>query len=342
MCIEAVELVTREWNWVLRQRRCLGREGSGNTRHRRGLSREGGAHRVSWWRGALAGLVRLRSQQRSQRTPAARRNTRQRRCLGHEGSEQRSSANGRKKKPHNTARTAVEAQRKAEHEGLLCLPAPSGANKKSFPRGAPMQHLAPRRNPERSKGHFNPLDEHPDLTFSENAARVLTGSGRESCWTAEASSSSPAAPAHENARPRRFGRTAQQRQHTDHTPSARDSAQTTPSAHTKRPRTPRTRARSSSKLCEAVDRCCRRAGAGRRPCRPRLVANLRAVTGPALCPGAAVVRAASPATQSQARQLMQRTWAGMLIWGLGDTLATHSQTGRGGAGSAHIACQLFL
>ena len=28
------------------------------------------------------------------------------------------------------------------------LPAPSGANKKSFPRGAPMQHLAPRRNPE--------------------------------------------------------------------------------------------------------------------------------------------------------------------------------------------------
>ena len=29
-----------------------------------------------------------------------------------------------------------------------CPPAPSGANKKSFPRGAPMQHLAPRRNPE--------------------------------------------------------------------------------------------------------------------------------------------------------------------------------------------------
>ena len=26
------------------------------------------------------------------------------------------------------------------------LPAPHGANKKSFPRGAPMQHLAPRRN----------------------------------------------------------------------------------------------------------------------------------------------------------------------------------------------------
>ena len=29
-----------------------------------------------------------------------------------------------------------------------CLPARSGANKKSFPRGAPMQHLAPRRNLE--------------------------------------------------------------------------------------------------------------------------------------------------------------------------------------------------
>ena len=28
------------------------------------------------------------------------------------------------------------------------LLAPCGANKKSFPRGAPMQHLAPRQNPE--------------------------------------------------------------------------------------------------------------------------------------------------------------------------------------------------
>ena len=28
------------------------------------------------------------------------------------------------------------------------LPAPCGAYKKSSPRGAPMQHLAPRRNPE--------------------------------------------------------------------------------------------------------------------------------------------------------------------------------------------------
>ena len=28
------------------------------------------------------------------------------------------------------------------------LPAPSGANEKSFPRGAPMQHLSPRQNPE--------------------------------------------------------------------------------------------------------------------------------------------------------------------------------------------------
>ena len=34
-------------------------------------------------------------------------------------------------------------------------PTPSGANKTSFPRGVPMQHLAPRRNPECSNGHFN-------------------------------------------------------------------------------------------------------------------------------------------------------------------------------------------
>ena len=38
--------------------------------------------------------------------------------------------------------------RKYGHGALPSLPAPSGANKKSFPRGAPMQHLAPRRNPE--------------------------------------------------------------------------------------------------------------------------------------------------------------------------------------------------
>ena len=38
------------------------------------------------------------------------------------------------------------------------LPAPSGANEKSFPRGAPMQYLAPRRNPKCSNGHFNRLD----------------------------------------------------------------------------------------------------------------------------------------------------------------------------------------
>ena len=37
-------------------------------------------------------------------------------------------------------------------------PAPSRAHKKSFPRGAPMQHLAPRWNPECSNGHFNTLD----------------------------------------------------------------------------------------------------------------------------------------------------------------------------------------
>ena len=33
------------------------------------------------------------------------------------------------------------------------LPAPSGANEKSIPRAVPMQHLAPRWNPERSNGH---------------------------------------------------------------------------------------------------------------------------------------------------------------------------------------------
>ena len=43
-----------------------------------------------------------------------------------------------------------------EHRGHL--PAPSGANKKPSPRGAPMQHLAPRRNPEWSKGHLTALD----------------------------------------------------------------------------------------------------------------------------------------------------------------------------------------
>ena len=37
-------------------------------------------------------------------------------------------------------------------------PAPGGANKRSFPRGAFMQHLAPRRNPERSNGHLTALD----------------------------------------------------------------------------------------------------------------------------------------------------------------------------------------
>ena len=32
------------------------------------------------------------------------------------------------------------------------------ANKKSFPRGAPMQHVAPRQNPELSNGHLIALD----------------------------------------------------------------------------------------------------------------------------------------------------------------------------------------
>ena len=52
------------------------------------------------------------------------------------------------------------------------LPAPSGADKKSLPRGAPMQHLAPRQNPECSSGHFNTLDWDPHCTFPENTARV--------------------------------------------------------------------------------------------------------------------------------------------------------------------------
>ena len=38
-----------------------------------------------------------------------------------------------------------------EDESFSRLHVPSGANNKSFPRGAPMQHLAPRRNPELSK-----------------------------------------------------------------------------------------------------------------------------------------------------------------------------------------------
>ena len=38
------------------------------------------------------------------------------------------------------------------------LPAPSGAKKKSIPRGAPMRRLALRPNPERSKGHVTALD----------------------------------------------------------------------------------------------------------------------------------------------------------------------------------------
>ena len=54
----------------------------------------------------------------------------------------------------------------AEREGWRgspSLPAPSGANKKSFPRGAPMQHLAPRRNPQLSNGHLIALDQDPSL-----------------------------------------------------------------------------------------------------------------------------------------------------------------------------------
>ena len=46
-------------------------------------------------------------------------------------------------------------------------PAPSGVYNKSFPRGAPMQHLAPRRNPERSNGRSL------CYPFPENTARVV-------------------------------------------------------------------------------------------------------------------------------------------------------------------------
>ena len=54
------------------------------------------------------------------------------------------------------------------------LPAPSGANKKSFPRGAPMHHLAPRQNPERSKSHFSLWIRILIVPFRDNTARVAT------------------------------------------------------------------------------------------------------------------------------------------------------------------------
>ena len=55
-----------------------------------------------------------------------------------------------------------------EDESFSRLHVPSGANNKSFPRGAPMQHLAPRRNPELSNGHLIALAYGPYITFSEN------------------------------------------------------------------------------------------------------------------------------------------------------------------------------
>ena len=42
--------------------------------------------------------------------------------------------------------------------GACPRPRRAGAHKKSVPRGAPMQLLAPRRNPECSNGHFNTLE----------------------------------------------------------------------------------------------------------------------------------------------------------------------------------------
>ena len=42
--------------------------------------------------------------------------------------------------------------------GACPRPRRAGAHKKSVPRGAPMQLIAPRRNPECSNGHFNTLE----------------------------------------------------------------------------------------------------------------------------------------------------------------------------------------
>ena len=56
---------------------------------------------------------------------------------------------------------------------VCILPAPSGANKKPFPRGAPMQHLVLCRNPERNPERLTALDWVLYLTFSENMTRVL-------------------------------------------------------------------------------------------------------------------------------------------------------------------------
>ena len=52
---------------------------------------------------------------------------------------------------------------------------PSGANKKSFPRGAPMQHLASAVSESKGlKGPFQPLDKDSYFYFPENAARVVS------------------------------------------------------------------------------------------------------------------------------------------------------------------------
>ena len=50
---------------------------------------------------------------------------------------------------------------------------PSEANKKSFPRGAPMQHLAPRQNPDLSNGYLMALDSDAYFTFPENTAQEV-------------------------------------------------------------------------------------------------------------------------------------------------------------------------
>ena len=60
----------------------------------------------------------------------------------------------------------------ADHEARDVLPASRGANKKPFPRGAPMQHLLPCRNPERPNGHLVALAQDSYCAFPEKTARV--------------------------------------------------------------------------------------------------------------------------------------------------------------------------
>ena len=60
------------------------------------------------------------------------------------------SGGGPRGQSGSSSRAQREARDSAQAElsGPQPQPTPSGANKKSFPRGAPIQHLAPRRNSE--------------------------------------------------------------------------------------------------------------------------------------------------------------------------------------------------